>query len=360
LDIIIYAFYNNKGGVGKTTLCFNAATLYAKQNPDTQILIIDMCPQANISQLLLGGGKKGYDTNQKIQSSATRRNIVGFIDWINRGNSKFKTLNQSYKTRVSHHNRYVSDNLYLIAGDLFLESFSLALNYSVLNPANLYAWREYMTAIKKLCELEFDKERYKKMIVFIDCNPSFSIYTQMALVSSDRIVIPMVADFSSLEGIKGLFMLLFEKYPSAALRNYADGIITFKRQVDQFHLELPVIWEFVFNNYTSNQGVAKAYKSLRMELIEFCYQQFVKFRDLFANSNFEINNQDDWEKLFISDIKDFHSAGRVSSSLGIPLFRLPEMSKYTMPDDETQVILSEKSYEESLSNIIQFTSKIEY
>ncbi len=35
MDIEIYAFYNNKGGVGKTTLCSNAATLYAKDNPDT-------------------------------------------------------------------------------------------------------------------------------------------------------------------------------------------------------------------------------------------------------------------------------------------------------------------------------------
>lgn len=47
MSINIYAFYNNKGGVGKTTLCSNASTLYAKTNPNTQVLVIDMCPQAN-------------------------------------------------------------------------------------------------------------------------------------------------------------------------------------------------------------------------------------------------------------------------------------------------------------------------
>ena len=82
MDIEIYAFYNNKGGVGKTTLCSNAATVYAKDNPDTQVLVIDMCPQANVSQFLLGGGKQGYSINQRIQSSASRKNIVGFIDWL--------------------------------------------------------------------------------------------------------------------------------------------------------------------------------------------------------------------------------------------------------------------------------------
>jgi cellulose biosynthesis protein BcsQ len=79
-DITIYAFYNNKGGVGKTTLCANAASLYAENNSDTLVLVIDMCPQANISQFLLGGGQEGYENMQRLQSAYTRRNIVGFID----------------------------------------------------------------------------------------------------------------------------------------------------------------------------------------------------------------------------------------------------------------------------------------
>ncbi|HEY9799875.1 MAG TPA: ParA family protein [Leptolyngbyaceae cyanobacterium] len=283
MSISIYAFYNNKGGVGKTTLCSNAATLYAKNNPNTQVLVIDMCPQANISQFLLGGGKKGYEINQKLQSSATRKNIVGFTDWLLQGNSNFRRKpNTSYKVTVAPYNSNISPNLYLIAGDSFLESLSLALNYAVINPANTKAWAEYMTAIKRLCEYEYDTEKYSNMVVFIDCNPSFSIYTQMALVSSDKLVIPMMADFSSLEGIKGIFMLLYGEYPSAALRKYAEDIITFSKQVSSFNLKLPVIEQFVFNNFTSNLGVAAAFASIRTELINFCYEQFRKFPSLFA------------------------------------------------------------------------------
>ncbi|WP_293087886.1 ParA family protein [Okeania sp. SIO3B5] len=92
MSIKVYAFYNNKGGVGKTTLCSNASILYAENNPETQILVIDMCPQANISQFLLGGGKEGYENNQKLQVAYSRRNIVGFVDWILNGNSEFKSL----------------------------------------------------------------------------------------------------------------------------------------------------------------------------------------------------------------------------------------------------------------------------
>lgn len=357
MSINIYAFYNNKGGVGKTTLCANASTLYAKSNPDTQVLVIDMCPQANISQFLLGGGRIGYQINQRLQSLSTRKNIVGFIDWLLKGNSNFRTPNTSYKVQVSPYNTNISTNLYLIAGDSFLESLSLALNYAVINPANTKAWLEYMTAIKRLCKYEFNNDKYKNMVVFIDCNPSFSIYTQMALVSSDKLVIPMMADFSSLEGIKGLFMLLFGKYPSAALKQYADDIITFNKQVDSFQLQLPVIYEFVFNNYTSNLGVATAFDSIRTELINFCYEQFKNFPSLFAPCNNTPNTINEWEGYYVSDIKDFHTAGKVSSSLGIPMFKLPNQTKYTMPDG-SDVKLPSSNYPQALEDIKSFVNKL--
>ncbi|MBD2179816.1 ParA family protein [Planktothrix sp. FACHB-1355] len=356
-NIKIYTFYNNKGGVGKTTLCSNAATLYAKKHPNTQVLVIDMCPQANISQFLLGGGRKGYENNQKLQSSFTRRNIVGFIDWLLKGNANFRTPKTSYKVQISPYNSYITNNLYLIAGDSFLESFSLALNYAVINPANTKAWLEYMTAIKRLCVYEFAQNQYENMVVFIDCNPSFSIYTQMALVSSDKLVIPMMADFSSLEGIKGLFMLLFGKYPSAALKKYADDVITFNKQVDSFNLQLPVIWEFVFNNYTIKHGVAAAFESIKTELNTFCYEQFQQFPLLFAKCDPSPTCITEWEKCYVSGIKDFHTSGKVSSSLGIPMFLLPNQSKYAMPNGRN-VKLPTSNYEQALQEIEKFVDKL--
>lgn len=263
-NILIYSFYNNKGGVGKTTLCQNAASLYAENNPKKQVLVIDLCPQANVSQFFLGGGHIGEKENQKIQSSHSRRNIVGFIDWILKGNSGFTNTRGSYAINASYYNENIPGNLYLIPGDSFLESLSLALNYAVLNPANINAWHEYMTAIRRLCELEFKfQEKYESLTVFIDCNPSFSIYTQMGLVSSNFILVPMMADFSSLEGIRGILMLLYGKYQSSAEKKYADTIITFNRKIKESDIVLPKFYEFIFNNFTSNQGVANAFNSIK-------------------------------------------------------------------------------------------------
>ena len=306
---------------------------------------------------MLGGGKKGYEINQRIQSSSTRKNIVGFIDWLLKGNSNFRKPNTSYKVSVTRYNQYISSNLYLIAGDSFLESLSLALNYAVINPANTKAWPEYMTAIKRLCDYEYDTENYNNMVVFIDCNPSFSIYTQMALVSSDKIVIPMMADYSSLEGIKSLFMLLFGKYPSRALQKYAEDIITFNNQVERFKMQLPLIYEFVFNNYTIKDGVARAFDSIRTELIDFCYTQFKDFPALFAPCENTPNSIEAWENYYMSGIKDFHTSGKVSSSLGIPMFLLPAQSKYTMPDG-SDVKLPISNYSQALEEIQVFVNKL--
>jgi hypothetical protein len=45
--------WTNKGGVGKTTLSFHLSTMYAYLNPSKRVVVLDMCPQANLSNTLL-------------------------------------------------------------------------------------------------------------------------------------------------------------------------------------------------------------------------------------------------------------------------------------------------------------------
>ena len=106
----------------------------------------------------------------------------------------------------------------------------------------------------------------------------------MSLVSSDRLIIPMMADFSSIEGIKGIMTLLYDEYPTAALKKYAENIMTFTKQIERFKdLKLPLIDTFVFNNYTcGSNGIAKAYNSLKSELVKFCIDQYDKFPQYFV------------------------------------------------------------------------------
>lgn len=226
-----------------------------------------------------------------------------------------------------------------------------------MNPANVDAWSEYVTAIRRLCNLELQISTYTKAKVFIDCNPSFSIYTQMALVSSDKLIIPMMADFSSLEGIKGILMLLYGKYPSVATQNYARKVITFNRQILNSGLPLPKLFEFPFNNFTSNAGVATAFDAVREDLVTYCYQQYVADPTIFAACVKPPTSAAHWEATFVSKVKDFHTAGKVSASLGIPLYQMPKQQQYTMPNGDV-VKVPPGNYALSLSHVQQLTAKI--
>src|SRR5580698_10498470 len=75
-----YAIWNNKGGVGKSFVTFITACEYARQHPDRNVVIVDMCPQANVSEVVLGGNGKGAIELEKILASKQRKTIGGYFD----------------------------------------------------------------------------------------------------------------------------------------------------------------------------------------------------------------------------------------------------------------------------------------
>ena len=74
-----YVIWNNKGGVGKSTITFHIAAVYAEQNPDRDVVVIDMCPQANVSMMLMGGGKDAETYLQEYITMGTPKTVVGYI-----------------------------------------------------------------------------------------------------------------------------------------------------------------------------------------------------------------------------------------------------------------------------------------
>ncbi len=65
-----YVLWSNKGGVGKNAITFHVAATYAEQHPDEDIIVVDLCPQANVSMILMGGGR---DSEQIVQNLITQR-----------------------------------------------------------------------------------------------------------------------------------------------------------------------------------------------------------------------------------------------------------------------------------------------
>ncbi|MBF4253934.1 ParA family protein, partial [Vibrio anguillarum] len=113
-----YVMWNNKGGVGKSTITFHVASVYAEENPDRDVIVIDMCPQANSSSMLMGGGKQSEEKLQELISKDEPQSIVGYITEATlKGDAD---LNK-YITRLCEINKNVSNNIFLISGDGNLE-----------------------------------------------------------------------------------------------------------------------------------------------------------------------------------------------------------------------------------------------
>ena len=79
--MITYSIWNNKGGTGKTSLSFQTVCRYAQKNPEKKVLVIDLCPQANLSEIFLGGQENDGSNNLLInQGKMPRASIGGYFD----------------------------------------------------------------------------------------------------------------------------------------------------------------------------------------------------------------------------------------------------------------------------------------
>lgn len=121
-----YATWNNKGGTGKSTITFHIASRFAEKNPGRKVLVIDLCPQANASMLLLGGGVDGEDRLLSLCSKTTPQSVVGYISEsiLKRAVPNIST----YYVQVHSLNSEMPSNLYLLSGDGNLELMAPAIN----------------------------------------------------------------------------------------------------------------------------------------------------------------------------------------------------------------------------------------
>ncbi len=123
-----YAVWNNKGGVGKSTITFHLASRYAEKNPRKKVLVIDLCPQSNASMMLLGGGARGEQNVLSLCTEATPRTVVGYLSKVISGGAGAPLPSPTnFLVRVIDMNPQIPENLYLLCGDGNLEPMAPAI-----------------------------------------------------------------------------------------------------------------------------------------------------------------------------------------------------------------------------------------
>lgn len=146
-----YAVWNNKGGVGKSFVTFITACEYAREHPDHRVVIVDMCPQANISEVALGGNGKGAKQLEKLLSANPRRTIGGYFDERISSPHKITGNETNYLLRASDYNPNIDENVYLVAGDPALEIQAEAINQIAGQTLPNDSWANVHSRSRRTC-----------------------------------------------------------------------------------------------------------------------------------------------------------------------------------------------------------------
>jgi chromosome partitioning protein len=163
---IIISVVNQKGGVGKTTTSANLSAALAKSG--FRVLLVDFDPQGHSSE------------HVGIRSEA--------------GKTALEVLEKQKPLAGCIYPCYIP-NLWVLPATLKLGQFN----------QNSPIGRQF--ALKEA----FDEDVRKKFdFVIIDCQPSLSLLTLNALVSSDRVLLPVQAEFLALDGLSQLIVTLKE------------------------------------------------------------------------------------------------------------------------------------------------------
>ena len=184
-------FFNNKGGVGKTTLAYNTAVKFAERGYKT--VLIDLDPQSNLSELTLGNifienlfsqdQKTSFDVVSKLVSA------TGDVDH----NISFLTTN--YK------------NLSILPGSLKLSLFEeLLVNNFSSAMSGQEAGYTITSAISRFLRKKGLEEEID--IFIIDTSPSLGVLNKTILLDTDYFITPMKPDNFSLMGVENLGSML--------------------------------------------------------------------------------------------------------------------------------------------------------
>jgi len=209
-----FVFYNNKGGVGKTTLAFNFSAEIALRCPEKNILLVDLDSQCNSSSLCLGGGQRGQ--KRVVAKQQASKGVKTFF--VDRKRHKVNLDSFVLNARDERRRTWEEDcpghdldahipaNLNFVCGSADLDLYASALEKSAQRGSD----EDYPTPFFDTYNILRGplKELDDTWIVIIDTNPSFSIITRIALVAAEELIIPTSLDEFSGGGAATLLLQL--------------------------------------------------------------------------------------------------------------------------------------------------------
>jgi len=304
------AFFNHKGGVGKTTSLYNLGARLAQKGKS--VLLIDADTQCNLTLQILG--ERGYE---EYYENNPNNNIKSYLSPAFDSQPVLIQPGECIESNIR--------NLVVMPGSLDLSgndtqlSMSFNLSNFLTSMKNLPGSFDYL--IKKTAE------KYNSEYVLIDLNPSLSAINQNLLISSDYFIIPTSTDYFSVQSIRSLANKLpeWETWAKKAREIFKDSFYPLPTNTPKF-------LGFTCNKFNLQSGgrpqanhrqmmdrigvtikdlLVPKLKEVDMMLDESLYRQYHR------------QERKTQSKYCITEFSDYNKLSVISQQKNIPLFDVP-------------------------------------
>ena len=180
------AFFNDKGGVGTTSLVYHLAWMYAEL--DVNVVAADLDPQADLTSMFLADERL-----EALWGDEDRRTVFGAVRPLMEGGGDV----------TAPHVEQPVPGLGLVAGDLALSAAEdeLSSQWRGCMDREPRAFR-VLSALWRV--LRDAAEQTAAQLVLVDLGPGLGAFNRAALVAADDVVVPLAPDFYSLQGLRNL------------------------------------------------------------------------------------------------------------------------------------------------------------
>jgi len=286
------ALFNNKGGVGKTSLAYHLGFMFAEQGH--RVVFADLDPQANLSTLCAT-----EDRLEAIWNLKPRPTVYGAIDRLRRGVGDVERLAPEAVTR----------SIVLVPGDLQLSEFEddLSQQWPRCLDRDERAFRVTTSLHRVVADVG---KRFGADIAVLDVGPNLGAINRAALIAADYVLVPVAPDLFSMQG----------------LENVGPRLATWRKQWDDRLSRAPELDFELPNGVMTSLGYVVARHSVLAGGTVKAFQRWIdRMPDVYRRSFGEPEVEDldvDSDDFCLGQLKDYRSLMPMAQEAKKPMFLL--------------------------------------